>query len=527
MNRLIHRRILGLMLMFVCVITAVHLGNQFGMWMVQQQEVISTTPIPTTRRPTTTARPTTTTTEPPAEFPGRPSLYSVIPEESRLRTFELNSLEDFYHRYVTSLQMLCPVRVLVGAIGSGWPACSVRSTPGKSCTMYFIANNLAEKHEFEAAFRCSVKIIDHKSFMTQLEKSNGTGSIMMELSAEGRVSVMLTTNNKQLEFFSSLARRGVLRKVEQIYVTLDVTNENTTSQQYMTYLQQMKDLYSSGFRIYHFKRIHQRTYRSNRWRTGGYVLYFIRNTVKVSPAPLLPQVKILQNITAIHGAAIYHEYMLQSQFLCNELVRVGPIGNGGWEICNDTDIRPASECIAYSIGMNENWAFEIDMIRRFGCTVHSFDQKADLPSYTNTSLIRRHLIGLWHEATFLYKNGGEKFRMETLRLIRTRLGHEKIPVDVIKIDIGEAEWHILPNIIDTGSLLGVKQLLIEVHVAIQGADIRFREKLVILREMYDLGFRLFWSHPSGEPGKTFKCSVNQKHTTCCYELHFINKRYIP
>ncbi|XP_033757609.1 methyltransferase-like protein 24 [Pecten maximus] len=218
--------------------------------------------------------------------------------------------------------------------------------------------------------------------------------------------------------------------------------------------------------------------------------------------------------------------MLQSQILCNALVRVGQIGNGGWEICNDTDVRPASECLVYSFGMNGNWAFEIDMIRKFGCTVHSFDQKVNLPSYKNTSLIRRHFIGLWHEDTFLYKNGGEKFRMETLKLLRTRMGHDKIPIDIIKIDIGAAEWHILPNIIETGALLGVRQLLIEVHVAIQGADIHFREKLVILRELYDMGFRLFWSHPSDEPGKTFRCSVNQKHTTCCYELHFINKKYV-
>ncbi|XP_060071585.1 probable methyltransferase-like protein 24 [Ylistrum balloti] len=402
----------------------------------------------------------------------------------------------------------------------------MKSSQGKGCTMYFIAENLAEKHEFEAAFRCSLKIIDYSSFMTKIGKNNSTGSIMMELSAEGRVSVMMTTHNKQLEFFANLARRGILRKVEQLYINLDVTSENTTSQEYMIYLQQLKDIHSCGLKIYHFKRIRQLTYVSNRWITGRYVLYFIRETMDALPARLLPPTTILTNVTAVEGAALYHDYMLQSQFLCHDLVRVGQIGNGGWEICNDTDVRPAKECFVYSFGMNGNWAFEIDMIKKFGCTVHSFDQDKDLPSYANTSLIRRHLIGLWHEETFLYKNGGEKFRMETVKLIRARMGHDKVLIDIIKIDIGAAEWHILPNLIETGSLMAVRQLLIEVHVALQGADIHFREKLVILRQLYDMGFRLFWTHPSDEPSKTFRCSVNKKHTTCCYELHFVNKNHI-
>ncbi|XP_021352299.1 uncharacterized protein LOC110449639 [Mizuhopecten yessoensis] len=522
--RLLYRRVLGLLVMCACVEIALYLGNKFGTWILQQEVIVTTfTPTP---QPTTT-RLTTTTTEPVREFADRPPFYTRIPEESILRSQEPSLIEDIYHRYVTSLQVLCPVRVLVGSIGVGWPACTVRPPRGKDCTMYFVAKDVAEKHEFEAAFRCSVKIIDYRSFMTKLEKNNSTGSVMMELSATGQVSVMLTTESKQLAFFASLARRGVLRKVYQIYVTLDVTNGNTTSQHYMTYLQHLRDIHSAGFKIYHFKRIHQLTYATNSWRTGGYVLYFIRDTAAMLPAPVLPPITILRNITAVQGAALYHDYMLQSQFLCHNLVRVGQIGDGGWEVCNDTDVRPASDCSVYSFGMNGNWAFEIDMIRKFGCTVHSFDQNVNLPSYKNTSLIKRHLTGLWHAETFLYKNGGKKFRMETLKLLRTRQGHDKVPVDIVKIDVGAAEWHILPNIIDTGSLLGVRQLLIEVHVAIQGADIHFREKLVILRELYDMGFRLFWSHPSDNPGNTFRCSVNKKHTTCCYELHFINKKYSP
>lgn len=56
------------------------------------------------------------------------------------------------------------------------------------------------------------------------------------------------------------------------------------------------------------------------------------------------------------------------------------------------------------------------------------------------------------------------------------------------MDIEHSEWISLKQIIDTGQLKDVEQLLIEFH-----GDGN-KTKLMILKRLYDIGFRIFWHH---------------------------------
>ena len=73
-------------------------------------------------------------------------------------------------------------------------------------------------------------------------------------------------------------------------------------------------------------------------------------------------------------------------------------------------------------------------------------------------------------------------------------------IDVMKIDIEAGEWPALPEMLSSGSLKEVKQLIMEFHswVDLPPWNIDHRNKkdyqqhLKVLRDLYDDGFRIFF-----------------------------------
>lgn len=146
-----------------------------------------------------------------------------------------------------------------------------------------------------------------------------------------------------------------------------------------------------------------------------------------------------------------------SKYACG-LSRLG--GGGGGE-----------ECVVYSIGGNNKWQFEEDLLNRTNCHIHTFDctgpkSRFTLPHDENNRLSFHHIcLG----AKRMKGIGNDSPRCDgrrqlcgdtwTLEQIQRHLGHDRI--DLLKLDIEGWEWPIF-DIEYTNATMPM-QVLVEVH----------------------------------------------------------------
>ena len=104
------------------------------------------------------------------------------------------------------------------------------------------------------------------------------------------------------------------------------------------------------------------------------------------------------------------------------------------------------------------------------------------------------------------------------------------PIDVLKIDIEEYEYLAVPNMLQTGILKDIRQMAIEFHVTLKpDRSRRYKEEpprdkyffaLSLFKDLYDLGFRIFWTHRN-PTCKFFSKKGNVERVTC-HEVSFVN-----
>lgn len=148
----------------------------------------------------------------------------------------------------------------------------------------------------------------------------------------------------------------------------------------------------------------------------------------------------------------------------DNLVRLGT-GHGGYVVPGDL-IEASWTC--YSAGLGTEISFELDLIRRYGCTVHAFDpvpRSADHVRAVAASEPRLRFLpyGLWSEDTTLefYAPADPRHVSHSIvNLQRTRetisaqcrsisslmeeLGHER--VDLLKLDVEGAEYAVFDSL---------------------------------------------------------------------------------
>lgn len=216
-----------------------------------------------------------------------------------------------------------------------------------------------------------------------------------------------------------------------------------------------------------------------------------------------------------------HSYLDNADILCQRHIRMGFIGDGGWEICDDPGVRlPTQQCLVYSFGVVPYYSFEDDVARVYKCEVHSFNSNLEGEDLNRSNLITVHpySIGRWSEIT---PSGMELY---TLNDIKTILGHEKRNIDLIKMDIEGGEWPSLSGILLENQLSSVKQLLVEFHVGFPPNEERLRRSLRVLRSISEAGFRKFYVHknPRGSFHHPLFPVVRAKN----YEIHYINTKLL-
>ena len=90
------------------------------------------------------------------------------------------------------------------------------------------------------------------------------------------------------------------------------------------------------------------------------------------------------------------------------------------------------------------------------------------------------------------------------------------------MDIEHSEWPAMIDILAKGELSHVRQLLMEYHLFNSGAQ-DIRERMPILKQIEDLGFRRFYTHLNPMCGRLNNAYPVMR--TTCYETYYVNTRF--
>lgn len=196
-------------------------------------------------------------------------------------------------------------------------------------------------------------------------------------------------------------------------------------------------------------------------------------------------------------AALGRDIILRRQIRCRrEVFGKDPCA---WCICPDGLTR---DSVVYSFGVGRDVSFDLDLIDRFGLTVHAFDPTPGSISWVKSQMLppqfHMHDFGLAHfdgtlrlyppvipdhiSHSFLYREKTADWAIDVpvmrLGTIASNLGHSRI--DLLKMDIEGAEYPTLAECLDSSPL--IDQLLVEFHHRMPGAGLeRTRQALRALR----------------------------------------------
>src|SRR6185437_6361477 len=125
---------------------------------------------------------------------------------------------------------------------------------------------------------------------------------------------------------------------------------------------------------------------------------------------------------------------------------------GGWTVPVEL-IEPSWVC--YCVGAGGDISFDLELIRRYGVEVRTFDPVADYveSAQQQGAAEPRFAAGLYESEDFIEVPG------RTLPSLMAELGDERI--DLLKLDIEGAEYEVLPTI--DMRALGVKVFAAQLH----------------------------------------------------------------
>jgi len=185
---------------------------------------------------------------------------------------------------------------------------------------------------------------------------------------------------------------------------------------------------------------------------------------------------------------------------------------GGYAVC-PTGLGPDS--IVYSFGIGEDVSFDLELIGRFGMTVHAFDPTPRSIAWARAQKLPKELV--LHEWGIASRDGTARFtppenpehishtllersrsvreaiEVPVLRLATTleRLGHDR--VDILKMDVEGAEYEVIDDLLASRTRVG--QLLLEFHHHLEGVPLARTEQSI--RGLNAAGYRIFHASPSG------------------------------
>lgn len=113
----------------------------------------------------------------------------------------------------------------------------------------------------------------------------------------------------------------------------------------------------------------------------------------------------------------------------------GGLVDGGKYVCSGGNLMPRNKCLVYSFGSEGDYKFEAEILRNFGCEIHTFDCFGDYGASAPSGVT-------FHKWCVGGHDNGRYFRMST---IMNMLGHER--VDYVKMDVEGSEFFALPDLL--------------------------------------------------------------------------------
>ncbi|XP_046543478.1 probable methyltransferase-like protein 24 [Haliotis rubra] len=230
---------------------------------------------------------------------------------------------------------------------------------------------------------------------------------------------------------------------------------------------------------------------------------------------VLPTKSEIRKLDIRQMAQLYHSYVENIQVACGDMRRMGYQQDGGWEICNDPLVKPKKSCLVYSFGINNDFSFDDEMAKEYKCEIHSFDPSMGQPDHHHGDHVTFHSLGV---ADYNGKSP-KNWPVKTLADIRQSLHHQQTTIDVLKVDIEEMEWQVFPEIIRNNALHNVTQFVFEVHITLKKDDppqAKYFTALNIFRDLYDLGYRIFYTHRN--KWCHYESKLAGKQRTSCHEI---------
>ncbi|XP_077866561.1 putative methyltransferase-like protein 24 [Saccoglossus kowalevskii] len=185
------------------------------------------------------------------------------------------------------------------------------------------------------------------------------------------------------------------------------------------------------------------------------------------------------------------------RFYCNNVRRVGTQlpNDGGWFVCFDEKIKPNfDDCVVYSFGIRTDWTFDEEMAQS-GCKVYSHDPSIGLPDHKHSERVWFYNTGLdaynSDDVGRIVKGQKQHWKMRSLDKIFQKNGHTDRIIEYLKFDIEKSELAAIPQMLETGALVHVKQLAFEFHIfgiPEKHKEERYLEINNILNALNDHGF---------------------------------------
>ncbi|XP_033735868.1 uncharacterized protein LOC117324225 isoform X2 [Pecten maximus] len=228
-----------------------------------------------------------------------------------------------------------------------------------------------------------------------------------------------------------------------------------------------------------------------------------------------------------HLDTLLQAYMNTVQILCgSSMVRMGARKDGGWDVCPNDRYLQKDNCLVYSFGINNDFSFDDEIARDYGCKVHSFD-----PSMRKKDHIRSQKPFVSFHATGLSNFIGttadrNRWKMKTLSAIRQELGHTQVMPDVLKMDIEFSEWNALPEILHNTPVNDLpKQLIAEFHYFVFKTDLKthWLKVLFTFKDLYDVGYRIAWISRNIDVNCIKKSKSTGKMYYLCHEVTFLKE----
>ena len=182
--------------------------------------------------------------------------------------------------------------------------------------------------------------------------------------------------------------------------------------------------------------------------------------------------------------------------------RIGNKGDGGKLVCLD-DIIP-NACIVYSLGSRLDFSFEIDVVKRLGCVVHTFDCTVGNPKGVPFGVsFHPWCVGGQDEQKIVSSDlghQGETGQYYTLATIMSKFNHRN--VDLLKMDIERYEFAVVDSLQNGYIPL---QIVFETHLqnayGMWGRPVTEKEWNILWAKLRSLGYGVF----SNEPNPLCRC----------------------